>query len=181
MLGIVYRTGRFIPPFFADFFRTFSYISLDIFGLFFSFSVSLKHYRPSSASFASFIRTLGVVVTKHNWQANVVGKGSVLVAFEQDLEQRKDALGPRRIWRHGEGDSGRLARGPDFRGMVFPPTQNLFREVTLIAVANGNAISSRDLIRQGALESRHEVRPLPNGLTSASRATRSNVTLLSAT
>jgi len=65
-----------------------------------------------------------------------------LVASEQDLEQRKDALGSRRIWRHGEGDTGRLAPGPDFRGMAFPPTQNPFSEVDYIAAINEKSLAS---------------------------------------
>jgi hypothetical protein len=87
-----------------------------------------------------------------------------LVASEQDLEQRKDALGSRRIWRHGEGDTGRLAPDPEFRGIAFPPTQNPFSEVALITVINGKAISRSNLSRQVALQSRHEVRPLPKQL-----------------
>jgi hypothetical protein len=60
-----------------------------------------------------------------------------LVAFEQDFEQRKDELGSRRIRRHGEGDTGRLAPGPDFRGMAFQSPQNFFSEVAHITVVNG--------------------------------------------
>jgi hypothetical protein len=87
-----------------------------------------------------------------------------LVASEQDLEQRNNALGSRRIWRHGEGDTSRLAPGPDFRGMVVPPTQNPFSEVAHIAVVNGKAIGSSDLSGHAALQSRHQVRPLPKWL-----------------
>ena len=66
-------------------------------------------------------------------------KGSVLVASEHDLEHRKVALGSRRIWRHGEGDTGRLSPGLDFRDMAFPPKLNPFSEVIYIAVINGKA------------------------------------------
>jgi len=104
-----------------------------------------------------------------------------LVVYEQDLEQRKDALGSRQIWRHGEGNTGRLAPCPDFRGMAFRPTQNPLSELSLIAVINGKAISNSDLSRQVALQSRHEARRLPKRLFSASYATRSTVTLLSVT
>jgi hypothetical protein len=52
-----------------------------------------------------------------------------LVAFEEYLEQRKDALGSRRILRHGEGDTGRFAPCPDFRDKYFSPTLNPFSEV----------------------------------------------------
>jgi hypothetical protein len=112
----------------------------------------------------SFIITLDVAVTKRNRPANAVVKKSVLDASEQDLEQRKDALGSRRIRRHGEGDTGRLAPGPKFRGMAFSRTLNSFSKVILIAVINEKAISSSDLSRQVALQSRHEARPLPKRL-----------------
>jgi hypothetical protein len=82
-----------------------------------------------------------------------------LVASEQDLERRKDALDSRRIGRHGEGETGRLAPGPDFRDMGFPLTQNPFSEVAHIAVINGKAISSSDVSGQLALQSRHELLP----------------------
>jgi hypothetical protein len=87
-----------------------------------------------------------------------------LVASEQDLEQRKDALGARKIWRHGEDDTGRLAPGPDFKDMAFQPTQNLFSKVAHIAVVNGKANSRGIVSGQIALQSRHEVRPLPKRL-----------------
>jgi hypothetical protein len=89
-----------------------------------------------------------------------------LVASEQDLEQRKDTLGSRRIRRH----SSRLVSGPDFRGMAFQASQNSYSEVAHIAVINGQAISNSGVSGQVALKSRHEVRPLPNGLISTSRA-----------
>ena len=144
MRCVVYRNWRFIPPFFRPFFGH----SL--------FSVSLRHCRPSIALLASFISALGVVVTKQNLTANVFGKGSVMVASEQDLEQRKNALFSRRIRRHGKGDTGRLAPGLDFRGMAFPPTQNPFSEVEHIALINGKAICSSDVSV--------EVRTLPERL-----------------
>ena len=152
------------PAFFSGFghflaiFRHFPYIFLVC------FSVSLQDCRPSLPLFSCFTSVLGFVVTKHKWPANEVGKGSVLVASEQDLGLRKVALGSRRIRRHGEGDTGRLAPGPDFRDMAFPPTQNCFSEVAHIAVVNGKAISSSDLSRQVALQSRHEARPVPKRL-----------------
>jgi hypothetical protein len=80
-----------------------------------------------------------------------------LVASEQDLELRKVALGSRRIRRHGEGDTGRLAPGPYFRDMALPRTQNLFSQVAHIAVINVKAISSSDVSGQVAVQSRHEV------------------------
>jgi hypothetical protein len=83
-----------------------------------------------------------------------------LVASEQDVEQRKDALGSRRIWCHGEGNTDRLAPGPDVTDMAFLPTQNPFSEVAHIAVIDGKAISSSDVSGQVALQSRHEARPL---------------------
>jgi hypothetical protein len=69
----------------------------------------------------------------------------------------------RRILRHGEGDAGHLAPGPDLSDMFFPPTQNLFSEVVHIAVINGKAISSTG-VSGVALQSRNEVRPLPKRL-----------------
>jgi hypothetical protein len=155
---VVKRNGRFTPPFFGLFFGHFG----PTLGLF--FSVFLKTFRPSFALFASFMSTHCVVEPKYNLPANIVGKGSVLVASEQDLEQRKDALDSRRIWRHGEGDTGRLAPGPDFRDMAFPLTQNPFSEVAHIAVINENAISSSDVSGQLALQSRHGLLPLPKRL-----------------
>jgi hypothetical protein len=82
------------------------------------------------------------------------------VSSEQDLERRKDALGSHRILRHGEGNTGHLAPGPDFGVMAFPPTHNLFSEVAHIAVIKRKAINSSDLSGQVALQSRHEVKPL---------------------
>jgi hypothetical protein len=165
-------SSRFFSGFghFLAIFRHFPYIFLVC------FYVSLQDCRPSLSLFSCFTSVLGFVVTKHKWPANEVGKGSVLVASEQDLEQRLGALGSRRVLHHGEGDTGRLAPGPDFRGMAFPPTLNLFGEVALIAVIYRNAISSSDVSRQVALQSHHEV-----GLISARRAMKSNVTILSET
>jgi hypothetical protein len=63
MRGVEYRNGRFIPPFSGFFPGHF----LDDFPAIFShFFVSLQHYRPSLALFASFISTLGVAVLKGN-------------------------------------------------------------------------------------------------------------------
>jgi hypothetical protein len=59
---------------------------------------------------------------------------------------------------------GRLAPGSDFRGIAFPPTQNPVSEAANIAVINGKAIISRGVSGQVALQSRHEVRPLPKRL-----------------
>jgi hypothetical protein len=131
MRGVDYINGRFVSTifgFFSAIFRPF----------FRFFSVSLQLYRPSLALFASFISTLRAAVSEGSGPANVVGKGSVLVASEQDLEQLKDALGSRRVWRH----TGRLAPGPDFRGMAFQSPQSPFSEVAHIAVVNGKAICS---------------------------------------
>jgi hypothetical protein len=88
------------------------------------------------------MRTLCVAVSKHNLPVNVVGKGSVLVASEKDLKQRKDALGSRRFFRHGEGDTDRLAPGPDYRDMAFPPTHNPLSEVAHIAVINEKPLAA---------------------------------------
>jgi hypothetical protein len=54
--------------------------------------------------------------------------------------------------------------------MALKPSQNLFSEVAHIAMINEKAISRGGVSRQVALQSRHEVRPLPNGLISTSYA-----------
>ena len=126
----------FHPAFFSGFghflaiFRHFPYIFLVC------FYVSLQDCRPSLSLFSCFTSVLGFVVTKHKWPANEVGKGSVLVASEQDLEQRLGALGSRRVLHHGEGDTGRLAPGPDFRNMAVLQTQNFLSNAAHIAVIN---------------------------------------------
>ena len=144
--GVVYGNGRFIQPFFSAFFLPFS-VKFRPFFVFFCF---LRHRRPSLALLASFLSTLCVVICEGKLTRECGWKGSALVASEQDLEQLKDALGSRRNWHHGEGDTGRFVPGPDFRDMAFLPTQNLFSEDAHIAVIKGKAISSSDVSGQSS-------------------------------
>jgi hypothetical protein len=113
MRGVVYRNGQFIPPFSGFFFGHFPAIFRPFFVYFFCLFTTL----PAKLSFIfELYSAIGFVVTKNSLPANVVGKGGVLVAFEQDLEQPKDALGSRRIWRHSEEDTG---QAPNLEAYLF--------------------------------------------------------------
>jgi hypothetical protein len=85
----------------------------------------------------------------------------VLMFPKRILSKEKTRSTPADFFRHREGDQSRIAPGPDFGVMAFPPTEESFSEVVDIAVVDGKATGSSDIGSKVALQRCHEVRPLP--------------------